>query len=418
MSLTFPSRRRRDTQPAARRSPARLEALEDRTLFAFSAPVMYPTGAATVPGPYAVAVADFNGDGAADLAVANCLGNPSSIAILVNNGNGTFQKPQTYAVKYAARAIGVGDFDGDKRPDVVVTGDNRVTVFLNPAKGGWKVGQDLTLPAPAGTLGQTAGSLAVGDVNGDGRPDVAVTSLAFLGGPDHRGYTHVLLSSMSTSTAGGRNGKAAQTSQTGLLSVQGTVPISPVLTYFELRDGSAGTNTWTAVGDFDKDGRQEILASVAFGWTPPVTQMTGLSATGALRTPVAVAPGGAVAVADFDRDSNLDFIAGAQVQLGHGDGTFTVAQDLSSGTQSVAVGDFNGDQLPDLATADGNDFLVGAYLGNGDGTFRYATDAPLGGSYALATGDFNRDGWADLVGLTFGWGTLGAKVSLNDQLWA
>src|SRR5258708_39436446 len=110
MTLSSLSRSRRATQPIRSRSAARMEMLEDRTLPPFRTPIEYPTAAPSQPGPYAVAVADFNADGAPDLAVANYQSS-SSVAIVLNNGDGTFRKPQIYALKYTATAIGVGDFN-------------------------------------------------------------------------------------------------------------------------------------------------------------------------------------------------------------------------------------------------------------------------------------------------------------------
>jgi hypothetical protein len=409
--------RARSATPARPFRP-RLEALEAREVPALLAPVQYSTGGINGSYAYGVAVADFNGDGAADIAVVNHGGN--SVSILLNNGNGTFGKPQLISLGYDPLAIGVGDFNGDGRPDIVVAGYSSsadlVSVLVNPGSGGsWKVGQQLTLPVPAGMQSEMLGSLAVGDFNGDHLPDVAVTGRAFPVGnatSECQGYVHVL-----TSTAGGKAG-------TVHLSNLGSVAITPVLHHNDETGSGNPTMTWTAVGDFYGNGRQEILSSV-LGWTfaagQPVnstTALTSVTAAGTIAAPVSLGVSyGALAVGDFNHDGKLDFVSGGRIELGNGNGTFVAGQALPTWCQSVAVADFNHDGVPDLVVADG---VLGhqsvVYLGNGDGTFRQAGNGPMG-SYGLAVGDFNRDGWADVVGVDFWPSSPSLWVSQNDKVW-
>jgi hypothetical protein len=94
-----------------------------------------------------------------------------------------------------------------------------------------------------------------------------------------------------------------------------------------------------------------------------------------------------------------------RVLLGQGDGTFLPAQTFPAGSTpySVAVGDFNGDAIPDLAVANSNALFVGTpsvsvLLGKGDGTFLPAKNFPAGNTpYSVAVGDFNGDGKLDLA---------------------
>ena len=95
--------------------------------------------------------------------------------------------------------------------------------------------------------------------------------------------------------------------------------------------------------------------------------------------------------------------AGATVYLGNGDGTFQGVTTYPAGPNatSVAVGDFNGDGIQDLAVANATvswDNGISIFLGNGDGTFQTAVNYATGSNaYSLAVSDFNGDGWADIV---------------------
>jgi hypothetical protein len=116
-----------------------------------------------------------------------------------------------------------------------------------------------------------------------------------------------------------------------------------------------------------------------------------------------------VATADLNGDGVADLVVGGAdsnalaVFLGRGDGTFGPELLLPGAASSIVVGDFNGDGIPDIATAAGglNSTVVQIFLGNGDGTFTSAPGVVLGtgifGSTSLATADLNGDGYLDLV---------------------
>src|SRR5713101_2109196 len=111
------ARSARRTRTKSRRtdwqSVLRLEALEDRCLLSFFAPVSYAADAS----PRAVITADFNGDGRLDLAVANAGSN--DVSILLGNGDGTFQAAQNYASGGTPVSLAVGDFNSDGKLDLV-----------------------------------------------------------------------------------------------------------------------------------------------------------------------------------------------------------------------------------------------------------------------------------------------------------
>jgi hypothetical protein len=113
-------------------------------------------------GPVSIAAADLDGDGSADLATAN--GN-ASISVFRNNGDGTFAEQRDYPLTGGnAVSLAVGDLDGDGRPDAVTGG---VSVLLNNGDGTF---------AERDYDAKGSNSIALGDLNGDGKLDVATAS--------------------------------------------------------------------------------------------------------------------------------------------------------------------------------------------------------------------------------------------------
>jgi hypothetical protein len=170
------------------RAPARLSKKRnaasgaDSGSVSFEPPVLYGTGGYT---DTSVVIADLNGDGRPDLVVVNqCIsaGDCSSgtVGILLGKGDGTFQPAVTYNSGYFSRGVAVADVNGDGKKDLVVA--NSCVAVNNCSNGTIDVllgnGDGTFAPAVSynsGT-GQTL-AVAIGDVNGDGRPDVVVANL-------------------------------------------------------------------------------------------------------------------------------------------------------------------------------------------------------------------------------------------------
>ena len=343
---------------------------------------------ATGLDPWAVAVGDFNGDGILDLAVANACGSDpicrsgGTVTVLLGNGDGTFTPAASPATGGGASPIAVGDFNGDGIPDLAVPGG---PVLLGNGDGTFRAAAGAALPGGS--------AIAVGDFNGDGIPDLAVANLC---GGDPTCHSN------STVTVLLGNGDGTFTATATSLQTGG------------------GTTGYISVvaGDFNQDGIPDLaVLSQDFGLMIFLGNGDGTFTAAATSPALPRSEPVSIVVADFNGDGIPDLALANQdstvtILLGNGDGTFTATAtsprtgEGSTGFTSIAVGDFNGDGIPDLAVMDecGRDYdcsvnTMTVLLGNGDGTFADAATSPEAGGqpYSIAVGDFNGDGISDLA---------------------
>src|SRR6185437_2052989 len=133
---------------------------------------------------------------------------------------------------------------------------------------------------------------------------------------------------------------------------------------------------------------------------------------------------GAIAVADFNKDSHLDIVTvdgdtGTDnfILMGQADGTFIskFSFTASGHLSAVVAGDFNADGTPDIAVTDSNANNVIVLLGAGDGTFTTKATIATGASpVAIAAADLNRDGKLDLVVANNPAGTITTYLGAGD----
>jgi len=296
----------------------------------FGAYTSYPTGDPST----CVAVGDFNGDGDQDLAVGTGSEGPGAVSVLLGDGAGGFGAPSTHPVTPAPTSIALSDLNGDGKQDIVsanlktsLPGAGSVTVLLGDGAGGFG--------APTYSLDDTfRAGVAVADFNGDGKPDLAVTT--YYG------------DSVSVALGVGDGSFGA-----------------PV-------DYAIGDMPFFLVtGDFDGDGKADLAA--ANGVSSSVSALLGDGAGGfgaATSFASGLAPVG-IASGDFNSDAKLDLVTAdvadstAGVLLGDGAGGFgaNTGFSVSGWPWGVAVGDFNGDAKQDLVTTDQNGAAISVLLG-------------------------------------------------------
>jgi hypothetical protein len=148
--------------------PGRVSVLLGHGDGTFDAPIALQAGITA----YAVRAGDFNADGKPDLAVATNLDVFGSVAILLGNGNGTFQPQVSYTTGRFSVALSVGDFNGDGAADLAVVNQSSNTVTILAGKGDGTFELQANYETGLGPI-----SLVTGDFNHDGALDMAVTNL-------------------------------------------------------------------------------------------------------------------------------------------------------------------------------------------------------------------------------------------------
>jgi hypothetical protein len=128
-------------------------------------------------GPESVAIGDLNADGSRDVATANH--GASTVSVLLNDGNGSLRPKRDYATGRGPVSVAIDDVNGDSKPDLVTAnnGDvdaNGISVLLNTGDGTFESKRDF---GP----GLSPRDLAIGDVNGDGKTDLATLNDQNLG---------------------------------------------------------------------------------------------------------------------------------------------------------------------------------------------------------------------------------------------
>jgi hypothetical protein len=324
--------------------------------------------------PVALAIADVNWDGKADLIVSNAA--ESDLSVFLGKGDGTFLPPAAqYAIGGAPSTRPVlADFNGDGDLDVVLS-DNQSSVVLATGYGDgtFQAVPDANIVVPSGTSNSGgATSIASADFNGDGVADFVIGQ---------------------SSTSPGLGLVVFLGKSGGGLAAGVTYAQNTALSY-------------VAVGDLNKDGKADIVAS---NWATGAVEVLRGNGDGTFQSPTSITlPGitNGLVIADLNGDGWPDVAVTGKdpvvyVLLNDGKGSLTLAgtYPISGAGYELVAADVNKDGKLDLCVAMTSTTRVAILLGNGNGTFSAAADydTTVASPYGIAAGDVNKDGFVDLV---------------------
>ncbi len=395
-----------------------------------------------------LAAGDINNDGKLDLV----LDTGSGISIWTGKGDGTFTAGASYASFNNSGYVTLADLDGDGNLDIytglamggIFTGDDSYNASAYALMGNGD-GTFVGAPQVSGTYNGSN----LGDVNGDGIPDLITNgSSAYGGGP-----------AFTVQLGNGKGAFSASSTFTAPATFVGTT--SALTSPVTIINANTVAPSSYAVADINGDGKADLifvdngLTAINPGNNFPITYPTPIyfvaisNGDGTFKTPVPynfpqISPSSGydvsttaanVQIADFNHDGKPDLIftyneqaggpgtvpynQGFAVLLGKGDGTFSATAILTSSYSSntaptsafvpqiLSTTDLNNDSKPDLiVNAPGTvvvnfqlQTLLQSYIGNGDGTFKAPTTITLGANaYGVpALADFNKDGKLDLA---------------------
>ncbi|CAF2748592.1 unnamed protein product, partial [Rotaria sp. Silwood2] len=394
----------------------------------FDAIVTYPIEHGADPA--SIAVGDFDNDGQTDIAVANFYA--GSISIFLGYENGSFTSQMTYSTGYQSMPywITVGDFNRDNRLDIASSnyGMNNVGILLGCGNGSFD-------PVTTFYTGDGSSPLFVEarDFNDDGILDIAVVNYgtsdivvlfgfgdgSFLLGTAYR--TGVGSASYALAIGDFNNDSlidiAVANEKSNDISIFITYDREPYAGITSYSTGSKSQPYSIAIGDLNNDGILDVVVAnygthnvgILLGHSHGVFDTITTYSTGVGSAPYSVS------VADFNKDNQLDIVVtnsetdNIAILLGYGNGTFVIGATYSTGARSrpctVAVGDFNNDNIPDIAIANFGTNNIFLLYGYGNGLFENGISYALGYGYrpySIAIKDLNQDSWMDIVIACYG----------------
>jgi hypothetical protein len=264
--------------------------------------------------------------------------------------------------------VQIGDLNGDGKPDLVTSNEFGHSVSVLLGRGDGSFGPAAEFPVGVGPC-----SVVIGDFNGDEIPDLATADA----------------------------GTATPADTVSVLFGDGTGSFSTATTY------TVGSSPRGIVaGDLNRDGTLDL--AIASWGTNTASILIG-NGDGTFMPVTEYAAGAnprAIAIGDLDGDGSLDLAianrnsASFSVLLGDGHGIFSSPTDYAAGSfpRSIAVGDLNGDGKADVVVVNNNSDDLSLFLGEGAGLFGTAVHFPVGDApRGVVIGDLNEDGRPDLA---------------------
>jgi FG-GAP-like repeat/FG-GAP repeat len=314
----------------------------------FGGPTPFTTGVE----PVSIATADINLDGKPDLVTANscCGGNGASVLLNTTPGGAataSFAGPSHFVAGAGPTAVALGDLNADGKPDLVTSvtppvGTGSVEVLLNTTSPGAAT-PSFTDAVPF-AAGSKPSSVAIGDLDGDGRPDLAVTD-------------------------------SASTGPNGVLALVNATPNGATTPSFGSPAGFAtrGDARGVAIGDLDSDGRSDLAIADSAMPNANLSLLHNSTIPGAAAPTFSVEgngflvfPSRAVTVADVNRDERPDLLyvltsGGVFYHANYTSADDTKLSfpsmrtyDMGAQRRALASADFNADGKPDLVAGGGS----------------------------------------------------------------
>ncbi|CAF1230221.1 unnamed protein product [Rotaria sordida] len=324
--------------------------------------------------PWSVAVADFTNDGQMDIVVTTI--GTRSIGIFYGYGNGSFAKMVSYRTddNYFSEVVRIGDFNNDNQADIVVVNSKASNIGILLGYGNDSFAKQVNYSTDYNTHPMW---VALGDFNNDNKLD------------------------MVTANRDGNSMSIFLGHGNGSFDNPRTYPA-----------GSGSRPLYVDIGDFNQDSILDIAIvnygtneiSLHFGLGDATFLQGGLYSTGSGSQP------NTLAVGDFNRDGRLDIVVANPgsdtigVFLGSGTQPYATTKvrrpDIGSQPHFVTVGDFNNDGILDIAIANTGKNNVGIFMRFQNELFddmvTYFTGVDSAPSF-LAVGDFNNDNHSDIV---------------------